>query len=159
MENLARAVLPIAQQTAQRLSADVPTAEDVAQDATLKVITRLDAYNSNWKLATWVRVITRNTFIDRFRRNRKRTVGLPFDPICPLPRPDDRCEAKESAAAVTAAVERLPELYRGVVIMHHFHHMKYREIAAELRIPMGTVMNRMFRARRMMREGLEPIAA
>ena len=52
------------------------------------------------------------------------------------------------------AVSELPDLYREVIILYHFEHLKYQEIAEALEIPLGTVMNRIFRARQKLREFL-----
>ena len=159
MDQLARMVLSIAQRTARQLSPDATIADDIAQDATLKALVRLDTFRATWKLSTWVRVITRNTYFDFFRREKKRLVGLPVEPVCPALGPDSLCERKQSAVAVHSALDQLAPLYRQALEMHHFDHMKYREIASSLGIPVGTVMNRVFRARRLMRPLLNPTAA
>lgn len=159
MDQLARMVLSIAQRTARQLSPDATITDDIAQDATLKALVRLDTFRATWKLSTWVRVITRNTYFDFFRREKKRLVGLPVEPVCPALGPDSLCERKQSAMAVHSALDQLAPLYRQALVMHHFDHLKYREIAASLGIPIGTVMNRMFRARRLMRPLLNPTAA
>ena len=158
-DQLARMVLSIAQQTARQLSPDAAIAEDIAQDATLRAFVRLDSFKAAWRLSTWVRVITRNTYFDFFRREKKRQVGLPFEPVCPALGPDRLCELKQSAVAVHSALDQLSPLYRQAVVMHHFGHLKHREVAAALGIPVGTVMNRMFRARRLMRAMLKPTVA
>jgi len=53
----------------------------------------------------------------------------------------------------------LPPMYREVIEMHHFQNLKYREIAENLDIPIGTVMNRIHRARKKMRSAIELAAA
>jgi RNA polymerase sigma-70 factor (ECF subfamily) len=72
-------------------------------------------------------------------------------------RPDslDLITSKERAEAVQSALHALPPLYRETMVMYHFKHMKYREIADHLGVPIGTVMNRIYRARQKMRPSLE----
>ena len=156
---LVEAILPVAKKAASGLTRDPAMADDVAQDAAIKVLTKLHLYNPKWKLATWVRVVTRNTFIDRYRRRKRCTTGVPPNLRCPRAWPDQVFEAEERESTVRACVDALPGIYREVIVMHHFNDMKYREIAAELDVPIGTVMNRIFRARRKLANQLEPIAA
>lgn len=158
-EAIVEAILPIVQQTASGLTRDHAMAEDVAQDATIKVLTRLHAYNPKWKLSTWVRVVTRNTFIDRFRRRKRWSTGLPLHLSCPRRTPDVCLEDAERDEWVRSSVDALPTIYREVILMHHFQHLKYREIADALGVPIGTVMNRIYRARQKLLAGLQPIAA
>jgi len=152
-------VLPIATRTAHGLTRCAPTAEDIAQDATVRVLARLDTFNPRWKFSTWVRVITRNLFIDGFRRQRKQSYSPVPDIACEAMPPDQSIAQKQQAAKVRSAVANLPDLYREVIELHHFKQLKYREIAEQLDIPIGTVMNRIHRARKKMKDDLTPMAA
>lgn len=157
--DLTAAILPVAYRTAINLTREPTSAEDLAQEATLRVIARIDRYNPKWKLGTWVRVITRNLFIDGYRKQRRQSFSILPDIVCPQPMPDEIVASANADKAVRGAVTRLPALYRQVIEMHHFQHMKYREIADHLGIPIGTVMNRIHRARQKMRDDLAPMAA
>ena len=159
LAELTAAILPVAYRTAVQLTRDPAAAEDLAQEATLRVIGRIDHYNPKWKLRTWVRVITRNLFIDGYRKQRRRSYSVVPDLACPKPPPDEIVASSFANQAVRDAVGRLPAMYRQVIEMHHFQHMKYREIADHLDIPIGTVMNRIHRARQKMRDALAPMAA
>ena len=72
---------------------------------------------------------------------------------------DESLEKKETGALIRSALDALPPLYRQVIEMHHFQDLKYREIAHDLDIPIGTVMNRIFRARQKMKATIELQAA
>ena len=74
-------------------------------------------------------------------------------------RPDEAgpsllAEQNERAGRVWRAVLELPIKHREVIVMHHFQEMPYREIAAALAVPIGTVMSRLHSARKVLRESL-----
>jgi len=75
------------------------------------------------------------------------------------PLPDELAVKSEEAAAVREALAELPPIYREVLELHHFRNMKYREIATRLDVPIGTVMNRIFRARKKMKQEYLKLAA
>lgn len=149
----------MAYRTALHLAHESSAADDLAQEATLRALTKIDRYNPQWKLRTWIRVITRNLFIDGYRKQRRRSFAIVPDVACPQPPPDEVLASSHADRAVREAVQRLPDLYRQVIEMHHFQHLKYREIADLLNVPIGTVMNRIHRARQKMRDDLAPMAA
>ena len=71
---------------------------------------------------------------------------------------DVRIVLNKDKAKVEAAkkeLEALTPMYREVLVMYHFEHLKYTEIAEILEVPLGTVMNRIFRARRQLRDALD----
>ena len=134
-------------------------AKDLAQDSLIKVLTNLKRYNPEWKFSTWVITITRNTCIDWLRKQKRLSWGEVPDVAATLPLPDAiLCDA-QTAQMVRDALESLPPIYREVIEMHHFQDLKYREIASDLNLPIGTVMNRIFRARRKMKAAIELNAA
>jgi RNA polymerase sigma-70 factor (ECF subfamily) len=63
----------------------------------------------------------------------------------------------QSARVLEQALQSLAPLYREVLVLYHFEHLKYVEIAEILALPLGTVMNRIFRARRKLREAYEAL--
>ena len=155
---LATRYAPFAQQTALRY-VDREEAKDLAHDALIKVLTQLHRYKNEWKFSTWVITITRNTCIDWLRKQRRTSWSEVPDVACLQPLPDEATHQKQISGLVHAALESLPEMYREVIEMHHFQNLKYREIAENLDIPIGTVMNRIFRAREKMRDAMMRPAA
>ncbi len=138
---------------------DQDEAKDLAHDAMIKVFTRLDQYDPRWTFQTWVSTITRNTCIDWIRR-RKRLSGFEIPEVaCTAPRADEVVAKSELKKAVRAALEELPPMYRQVLELHHFQDLKYREIADTLDVPIGTVMNRIHRARKKMALSIGQTAA
>ena len=151
--------MALATRTARGLTRDPQMVDDISQDATIRVLTGLHKYNPRWKFSTWTRVVTRNIFIDWFRRQRKRSYAEVPDVACPALLPDDLVSSMEDRRRVRAAVADLPPIYREVIRMHHFEHLKYAQIADRLDLPMGTVMNRIFRARKKLLALMAPMAA
>ena len=127
-------------------------ARDAAQDTLLKVMRHLHRYNPNMRFSTWVFGIARNTCIDEYRR-RRRIVGPPIREVRdPGPSPADEAGRSQRAERLHEALGQLPDMYREILVLYHFEHLKYSEISDVLGIPMGTVMNRIFRARRRLRK-------
>ena len=128
---------------------------DAAQDTLVKVLRKLDRYDDQWRFSTWVFSIARNTCIDEHRR-RKPLRDQPSEQIPDSrPGPLELTSRQERAERLHGALDDLSPLYREVLVLYHFEHLKYEEIATALSIPIGTVMNRIFRARKKLREAYE----
>ena len=156
---VAALLAPLAYRYALRMLRNEQDARDAAQDALVKVLRHLHRYNPRWRLGTWALSIVRNTCIDELRRRRRTGREEPPDVADPRPGPLEEASRRQRARRLHEALERVPPLYREVLVLYHFEHRKYQEIADILGIPIGTVMNRIFRARRKLRaayEALEP---
>jgi RNA polymerase sigma-70 factor (ECF subfamily) len=140
---------------AVRMLGNEQDARDAAHDTMIKVLRNLSRYNDNYKFSTWVLSITRNTCIDEFRRRKRRPVGSEVEAVDGAPRPDEVTERHRRARKLHEALDTLPQMYREILVLYHFEHLKYQEIADLLDTPIGTVMNRIFRARRKLRTAYE----
>lgn len=138
-----------------RLMRNEQDARDATQDTLVKVLRNLERYDDRWKFSTWVISIARNTCIDTFRKRKRQSWDEPTDVADHGPSPLELTSRQQRAEVLHAALDRIPPLYREVLVMYHFDHMKYREIADVLDIPIGTVMNRIFRARRKLRDAFD----
>jgi RNA polymerase sigma-70 factor, ECF subfamily len=127
-------------------------ARDATQDTLVKVLRNLEQYDTTRPFSTWVFGIARNTCIDEHRRRGRRSWEEPGDVPDLAPSPLQEATQAERAGHITRALAELPPMYREVLVMYHFEHLKYVEIADVLGVPLGTVMNRIFRARQRMRE-------
>lgn len=127
-------------------------ARDVAQDTLVKMLRKIDQYDSHYAFSTWVFGIARNTAIDELRRRKRRSWEEPGDVVDPSSSPAQEVAESERAELLDGALQRLAPLYREVLVLYHFEHLKYAEIAQTLDIPIGTVMNRIFRARHKLRD-------
>lgn len=135
-----------------RMLGNSEDAGDAAQETLVKVLRSLDHYDPNRSFTTWVFGIARNTCIDEQRRRKRRS----FDPIGEVvdtaPSALHEVGRAERSQQVLSALASLAEPYREVLVLYHFEHLKYTEIAEALELPLGTVMNRIFRARQKLRE-------
>jgi RNA polymerase sigma-70 factor (ECF subfamily) len=126
---------------------------DAAQESLVKVLRHLDRYDPERSFSTWVFGITRNTCIDEYRRRKRRSWDEPndvADEVSPSPLQD--VLRTQRAGILEDALGSLPPMYREILVLYHFEHRKYTEIAEILDLPLGTVMNRIFRARKKLRD-------
>jgi RNA polymerase sigma-70 factor, ECF subfamily len=141
-------------------------AVDLAQEIFLKVFQALDRFNPAYKFSTWLFRIAGNAAIDHLRKRRPRTVpmetpdpeggGGPFiaeqrsvglDPYGEL-------RNAERGEAITRAIQELPPDFRELIALRHFAGLSYEEIADAKNMPLGTVKNKLFRARAVLKERL-----
>ena len=138
---------------AYRLSGSAADAEDLTQQVFLSAQQKLGQLHSPDKARNWLFAVLRNEFLKG--RQRGRRLGTP-DPTClvanlPAAIPDDEDIDREK---LQKAIDSLSPEYRAVLLMFYFEDLSYREIAEQSGIPMGTVMSRLARAKRCLREAL-----
>ncbi len=144
-----------------RMLSDYEAALDVTQEVFIKVYNSLEKYSSDYKFSTWLYRIAHNAAIDYMRRNSVNLQSLETeteDGTYQLqikderPTPEQEREHTEWRNEIEAVVHCLPAAYRDLIILRHSRDMSYDEIAEITCLPLGTVKNRLFRAREMMRE-------
>ena|SRR5690606_23989384 len=144
--------------TAWRLSGNKADAEDLAQEAFLKVWRSAASFQpERARFTTWLHRLVVNAGVDRWRRRRP-TVELEAANDVADPAPDGyaMAAAAEDSAAVSAALARLPERQRMAVALCYYEGMSNAEAAAALGVPVGALEALLVRARRRLRELLEP---
>ncbi|MFQ5670420.1 MAG: RNA polymerase sigma factor [Acidobacteriota bacterium] len=137
-------------------------AADLTQDVFVKVYTALRSFDPSYRFTTWVYRIAYNRIIDHLRR--KRMTLLPLSPTSGVADegivrevathqrgPEERLLDQESASSLARALAALSSEYRDLIILRHFQHRSYDEIAAIKNRPLGTIKNRLFRAREALR--------
>ena len=140
---------------AYRLTRDPDEAKDIAQDAFLRAYRRIGEFRPDRPFARWLFVIARNASLDAIRR-RRRLVLLDFGDAPPAELgPEELALRSDQATRVHAALEALPQKYRSVLQLYYVSELRYREIALELDIPIGTVKTYISRAKRRLRDNLE----
>ena len=150
-----------------RLLADAEEARDAAQEAFARAYASLAAYDAAQPFAPWVLRIARNHCLDVLRRRlpARQKVELDGDPReglpehldlpdTAVPRADEALERAQLKTTLDAAVASLPENYREAVHLFHVEQLSYKEIAATMDVPIGTVMTWLHRARGRLREAL-----
>ncbi len=144
-----------------RMVGDYEAALDLTQEIFIKVYGSLARYRSEFKFSTWIYKIAHNSAVDHLRRNagRERSLssGIEGDQY-ELPiesgslSPEQESERRERRLEIEAVVRSLPNAYRELIVLRHSQDLTYEEIVEVTRLPLGTVKNRLFRAREMMRQ-------
>lgn len=134
---------------------------DVTQEVFIKVYNSLARYSSDYKFSTWLYRIAHNAAIDYMRRNSVSQQSLEAENAdgtyqlqieSPNPTPEQERERSEWRTEIESVVRCLPAVYRELILLRHAQDLSYDEIAEITNLPLGTVKNRLFRAREMMRE-------
>jgi RNA polymerase sigma-70 factor, ECF subfamily len=136
---------------ARWLLRDPHDAEDALQDACLRAYRSLDRFRGDDGRA-WLLTIVRNVCYSRMRQRRREPAKDAFDDDA-HGSTHDPADANAAAWRETKgellqqALERLPDEYREVIVLHEIEGLPYRDIAVVAGIPIGTVMSRLARAR------------
>lgn len=141
---------------------DEQDAQDLAQEVFLKVYRALASYRGDAAFSTWLHRLTLNTAFDWLRVRRRRPLQVPLEPT--LEQGLEPASPEGSAEEVALGLERrellrqalqdLPPDYRQVLLLRHFHHLSYQEIAERIRAPVRTVETRLYRGRALLKEAL-----
>jgi RNA polymerase sigma-70 factor (ECF subfamily) len=144
-----------------RMVGNYESALDLTQEIFIKVYSSLRRYRSEFKFSTWIYKIAHNSAVDHLRRNATREQSLMIGPEgdqfdLPLESgslsPEQESERKERRGEIESVVRALPANYRELIILRHSQDLSYEEIVEVTGLPLGTVKNRLFRAREMMRQ-------
>jgi RNA polymerase sigma-70 factor, ECF subfamily len=169
-EDLALPLLPSLYNVASWLSRNPSDAEDLVQETFLKALRGFGTFEPDTNFRAWIFRILRNTYLtSRAGLAARNTValedelgdpnesGVALHPESTIDRqtPEMNLINLGDRAAVQAAMEKLPPPLLEVILLCDVEEMKYREIAAVLDIPIGTVMSRIARARAALRESLQ----
>ncbi|HEY6318562.1 MAG TPA: sigma-70 family RNA polymerase sigma factor [Acidimicrobiia bacterium] len=140
---------------AYRLAGNADDAQDLVQEALVRVRRGLERYEPG-SLEGWLARIVTNVFLDEMRRRRRRPAdALPDDPERVLPTTPGADEAsQELSEEIQHALAEIPEDFRVPVVLCDVADQSYEQIAVALRIPVGTVRSRIHRGRRMLRAAL-----
>ena len=130
-------------------------ADDLTQHVFLTMFRKLDQFNGQSKLETWLYRLATNEALQHLRRNKRRsTAPLVAEPETSDP---DRIGASEEAELLETAMSRLEPELRAVVLLKEQWGLSYQEIAESVGIPEGTVGSRLNRARKELRQELEKL--
>ena len=152
--------------TALRFAPSRSDAEDLVQETFLKAYRAFDRFEPGTNCRAWLFKILTNTGINQHHARARRPPSVDFDAIeAIVAAPDDRAVPEPAQGDWTiyasalddemrAALAALPEPFRVVLVLSVLEGFAYKEIAAILDVPIGTVMSRLFRARRIMQAAL-----
>jgi RNA polymerase sigma-70 factor (ECF subfamily) len=148
---------------AYRMSNNPQEAEDISQEAFLRAFQSLVRFNSSYKFSTWLYQITLNIIRDRFKKKELNCVSLdtPLEKddseFYPQPadlthNPEQIIAQQENTQTIQQAILSLPLKYREVIVLRHLQDLSYVEISNILKIPVGTIKIRLYRAREQLKK-------
>ena len=152
---------------ALRLTRDANEAQDLVQDALVRAYRFQSHFEAGTNLKAWLLRILTNTFINHYRRSARERRVLDADESAPIGDgvmsraamrglTDSTSVAQEGLLReeILNALESLPEDYRLMIVLADIEELSYKEIAETVSVPIGTVMSRLHRARKMMQKQL-----
>ena len=141
------------------LTQDRSEAEDLVQETCMKALKGFGSFRQGTNFRAWMFRILKNTFLTSRAGLKAATLSIDDDEEAvaePIARgtPESILISGLAQQTIQAALESLPVPYREVILLCDVEEMSYQEIAETLAIPIGTVMSRLSRGRRAMRESL-----
>jgi RNA polymerase sigma factor (sigma-70 family) len=159
--------LDAAYNLARWLARDERDAEDVVQEACLRAFRFFGGFRGR-NARPWLLAIVRNTYYTWLENNRSQALNVPLDEdaIAALESesagPDESLEnllqQADDRRLVDRALDRLPLEFREIIVLRELEDMSYKDIAQIADIPLGTVMSRLSRARKLLLHALQQIS-
>lgn len=139
-------------------------ARDLSQDAFIKAYRARDRFDPSRPFFPWLYRILRNHCINFVQRGARKQVPLHYEDnpdrerfASDQPTPLESVEREERLRYLRAALDTLSDDHREIIVLKHFKDCSYKEIAETLGIPIGTVMSRLYYARRALKEAIEQL--
>jgi RNA polymerase sigma-70 factor (ECF subfamily) len=149
---------------AQGFVGDAEDARDLSQDAFIKAYQARDSFDAERPFYPWLYRILKNHCLNFLKRGGRRTTSLYYEGspdrerfASATPTPLQDLERDERKQIVRAAIEQLSEDHSEIIILKNFKDYSYADIAEILGIPIGTVMSRLYYARKALKELIEQI--
>jgi RNA polymerase sigma factor (sigma-70 family) len=157
-EELAIPLLNSLYNFARWLVRDQSDAEDLVQEAYLKAFRNFTSFRTGTNFRAWMFQILKHAFLSsRTKLDNRMMIAMDLEEDLPVftatcDSPESRLIERSDISAIRCAIERLPIIFREVVLLRDVEDASYQEISDMLSIPIGTVMSRLFRARKVLRE-------
>lgn len=136
--------------------------EEICQDVFMKVHDKLGDFSFQSKLSTWIATIAYRTSLNYLSKKKikidKDTVDLSSREHLKMTdnnTPESQMQQKDTKVFLLGVIDTLPVHYRSVLTLFHLDEMNHAEISEVMDMPVGTVKNYLFRARKLLKEGLE----
>lgn len=166
-EQLALPHLDVLHYAALRLTKDASEADDLVQETFLRAYRAIHQLTQEDSCRAWLMKIMTNIWLNRLPKRAHESTALDIDELeasldggvgWSLHKSPEAPEAtvirKRFCEDIEEALQRLPEAFRIVVILADIEELSYREVAETLKCPIGTVMSRLHRARKLLRKAL-----
>ena len=148
-----------------RMVRNEEVAIDLTQDFFIKIFAVLDKYNFEYKFSTWAYRICYNLVIDHIRKNQAQVNSLDDDSISArdmlssenVTREDGfkNLSREETRVYIWKIVERIAPKFRELILLRYIQDLKYEEIAEITALPVGTIKNRIFKAKEILKQEME----
>lgn len=144
------ALLPNLRRFALMLTRSGPAADDLVQMTCEKALANHSSYVDGTRLDAWLMRIMRNAWIDQLRKMKSAGMIVDSEALIDLPGDDGRRQTESALMlrATRAAIAKLPDEHREVLVLVCIEELSYQETSDVLGIPVGTVMSRLARARK-----------
>jgi RNA polymerase sigma-70 factor (ECF subfamily) len=147
---------------ARRMVKGHDAADDIAQETFINAYSAIRSFKIGYSFYTWLYRICMNLSINYLKRQKfvipeSQLDGetSPLEREAPGADPSNHLASKELEGKIEKAIDSLPPKFKAVLVLRIYEDLSYEEIAKTLKISMGTVMSRLFRAREKMQEMLE----
>lgn len=151
------------------LTYDEDDTNDLVQDTYLKAFKFADKYDKGTNSKAWLFKILKNAYINEYRKKHRQPDRVDFEEVINYHINDEPEESKYfdlkeeifdsiMGDEVTQAINSLPPEFRTVILLADIEEFSYKEMAAILDVPLGTVRSRLFRARNTLKEALKNYA-
>ncbi len=145
---------------ARSILRDTARAEDAAQEAFVRAYRAIRRFDIKKSFYPWFYRILKNVCLTALKKIRPGEFSIDAEDAPPLAAPPNdpssHAERKELRAVIDQAMAQLSDAHRDILYLSHFEELSYKEIAECLRIPIGTVMSRLWAARRALKNVLGP---
>ena len=133
-----------------------PDAEDLAQDTFVRAFVHFERFDPERPVLPWLIAIARRLCLDLLRR-RKVMVRVETMPVSgpSAPGPEGEASLREQLWRLERALDDLDEGPKEAIVLFHIEEMSYRDIAAALEVPMGTVMTWLHRGRAQLKKAVD----
>jgi len=148
LERWVTAYQPVVYRAAYLILRDSSAAEDVAQETFIRAFRAAHRMDPGEGARAWLYRIAVNTALNEVRRRKRETAAV--ERVRPIMITPDLTDARDTAAVVAEAIDRLPDRLRVTVICRYFLELSEREISQALKIRPGTVKSRLHEARRLL---------
>jgi len=145
---------------AMRMTRDGDDAQDLVQDAYLRAYRFFDKFEKGTNFKAWLFKILKNVYINKYRKEIKQPQMLEVSDVeasgdlSAKTTPEDEVFNSLLDDDITSAIDELPEEFRLAIVLSDLEGLPYKEIAEILDCPIGTVMSRLHRGRKLLRDSL-----
>lgn len=158
-EEIVRLYMPDAYLTALGFVGNEDDAKDLSQEAFIKIYRARKSFDASRPFYPWFYKILKNHCLNFIKRFMKKSEALYYNDApgqerfaSPNPSPIEQLEKRERHAILKIAIDRLSDDHREIIVLKNFKGYSYKEISEILQVPIGTVMSRLYYARKMLKE-------